>query len=469
MEKVTVAQEKQAEEAVEEKRPDEQNVAVSYTYDIKVFDKNGNEIQPADQSKVKVSFVMEEVADSNLDTNVYHITEKEDAVHVTAGAASALNPTSYTAEKLSVETDGFSLYTVEFTYDNKQYVLPGDSEVALSEVLDTVGLTGEVSDVKVSDESLFSAKKCKTAEDGNTPEKDEDGNVIEDENGTWFVFAHQAFDTEEWIKVTIGGVEYEIVVTDTETSISKLYVGGSAEVTTVGEIANTGATSGKASVSVEDGSVVLTLDNFVYNGQGNSGGGNGNKLYSLYYEGSAPLIIDLIGTNSIIHDDNHHSGGYVIRGYTDLTIRSTNGSGRLTVSNTEEAYSLSCGILNSGNITFASGTFVTTSQKGIYASGGDVILAGATVTSSNYTYGTGKAVKVAAGKTYYVDETPYTGTLTDDQLTAIAGNTMICPTTTLTASVAAFESVTAGSYTPVVNPVTIANTFKYHERGIYGG
>ena len=515
-EKVTLAQEKQAEEAVESERDEDKQVAASYTYDIKVLDQDGNEIQPAGEngedssSRVKVSFKLDEVADKNLETNVYHITEngnetaesndvstksdpdKEEPEESESKSAEAdsLNDTDSTvdgesasrdstdgrettggielvAEKLPVETDGdtataetdgFSLYTVEFTYDNKQYVLPGDSEVALSEVLNTVGLTGDVSDVEVSDESLFSAKKCKTSVDGKSPEKDEDGNVIEDENGTWFVFAHQAFSTEEWMKVTIGGVVYEITVTDTETSISKLYVGGSAEVTTVGEIAGTGASSGKASVSVEDGSVVLTLDNFVYNGQGNSGGGNGNKLYSIYYDGSAPLIIDLIGTNSIIHDDNYNSGGYVIRGYTDLTIRSTNGSGSLTVSNTNKAYSLSCGILNNGNITFASGTFVTTSQEGIYAAGGDVILAGATVTSSNYTYGTDKAVKVAAGKTYYVNETPYTGTLTDDQLIAIAGQTMICPTTTLTASVAAFESVTAGSYTPVVNPVTIANT-----------
>ena len=128
-----------------------------------------------------------------------------------------------TAEKPEVETDGdtaiaetggFSLYTVEFTYDSKQYVLPGDSEVALSEVLDTVGLTGEVSAVDVSNERLFSAKKCKTAEGGNTPEMDKDGEPKKDENGTWFVFAHKAFSTEEWMKVTIGGVMYEIAVTD---------------------------------------------------------------------------------------------------------------------------------------------------------------------------------------------------------------------------------------------------------------
>ncbi len=243
VEKVTLAQEKQAEEAVESERGEDKQVAASYTYDIKVLDKDGNEIQPADESKVKVSFKLEEVADSNLETNIYHIKEADSDGNVSgersgndkadsgetseASGADSDNKVSdnmqLIAEKLPIETDGdtaiaetdgFSLYTVEFTYDNKQYVLPGDSEVALSEVLDTVGLTGEVSDVEVSDESLFSAKKCKTAEDGNTPEKDGDGKAIEDENGTWFVFAHQAFSSKEWMKVTIGGVVYEITVTD---------------------------------------------------------------------------------------------------------------------------------------------------------------------------------------------------------------------------------------------------------------
>ena len=128
------------------------------------------------------------------------------------GTAGTQRESELTAEKLPVETDGdtaiaetdgFSLYTVEFTYNNKQYVLPGDSEAALSEVLDTVGLTGEVSAVEVSDESLFSAKKCKASNDGDgkIPEKDGNGNAVEDENGTWFVFAHKAFSTEEWMKV----------------------------------------------------------------------------------------------------------------------------------------------------------------------------------------------------------------------------------------------------------------------------
>ena len=213
--KVSKEDTKEAEEAVSEEREDYANVAASYTFDIKVLDTDGNELQPENEKSVQVSFAMAEVEDKNLETQVYHISENKKG--------------NLKAEKLDVqtdgdtaiaETDGFSLYTVEFTYDRKQYVLPGDSEVALSEVLDTVGLTGEVSAVGVSNESLFSAKKCKTAEGGKTPEKDEGGNAVEDENGTWFVFAHQAFNTEEWMKVTIGGVVYEITVTDTGSEIT---------------------------------------------------------------------------------------------------------------------------------------------------------------------------------------------------------------------------------------------------------
>jgi hypothetical protein len=69
-------------------------------------------------------------------------------------------------------------YTVEFTYDGNQYVMPGDSSVRLSAVLDEVGLTGEAEAVAVSDESLFSASNA---------------------TGEWIVTANRAFDTDEWM------------------------------------------------------------------------------------------------------------------------------------------------------------------------------------------------------------------------------------------------------------------------------
>jgi len=84
-------------------------------------------------------------------------------------------------------------YTVEFTRGELQYVMQGDSEVPLADVLETVGLSGTVTAVEVSDSTLFSASK---------------------KDGEWVVTTHQAFSTEEWMRVTIDGVVYEIVVTD---------------------------------------------------------------------------------------------------------------------------------------------------------------------------------------------------------------------------------------------------------------
>lgn len=181
--KAEAAEEAVAENAVDNVRSNDKNVAASYTYDIKVLDKDGNEIQPADSNKVKISFTLSEVADSNLSTDIYHIKEDAEALSVSESGSTA-----------TAETDGFSLYTVEFTYTDKQYVLPGDSEVALADILEAVGLSGEVSAVSVSDDTLFSASQ--------------------NEGGQWIVTAHKAFSTEEWMKVTINGTEYEITVTD---------------------------------------------------------------------------------------------------------------------------------------------------------------------------------------------------------------------------------------------------------------
>ncbi|MCR4590154.1 MAG: hypothetical protein K5668_04985, partial [Lachnospiraceae bacterium] len=178
--KVTKEREEEALEAVEEERPEEQNVAASYTYDIKVLDKDGNEIQPADESKVKVSFKLEEVSDSNLKTNIYHIRETDpdgtDSVEkagddrncseettegndTTSGNEESDNKVSdnkeLIAEKLEVETDGdtataetdvFSLYIVEFTYNDMQYVMSGDSEITVTYINGTLAGSGTEAD-----------------------------------------------------------------------------------------------------------------------------------------------------------------------------------------------------------------------------------------------------------------------------------------------------------------------------------
>ena len=185
-----------ADAAVDEARSEGRSVAASYTFDIKVLDAQGEELQPADGRSASVSFGLAEAADGNLETDVYHLAEGDATGELTAEvldvAAEVGSKTGGEAAAV-VETDGFSLYVVEFTYDNLEYVLSGDSSVALSEILQAIGLNGEVTDVAVSDESLFSAS---------------------DETGEWIVTAHKPFLTDEWMRVTINDVSYQITVTD---------------------------------------------------------------------------------------------------------------------------------------------------------------------------------------------------------------------------------------------------------------
>ncbi len=484
--KVTLAQEKQAEEAVESERGEDKQVAASYTYDIKVLDQDGNELQPADESKVKVSFKLEEVADSNLETNIYHIKEadpngtdsgekagndKADSEETSeASGADSDNKVSdnmqLVAEKLTVETDGdtaiaetdgFSLYTVEFTYDNKQYVLSGDSEVALSKVLDTVGLTGEVSDVSVSDESLFSAKKCKASADGMTLEKDADGEPKEDENGTWFVFANQAFSTEEWMKVTIGGVVYEITVTDEMlTSVSYVDANGKVQTAENVEVVTTDMEGYeyKFVSSHHDGWLYVKND-VTLNGASNNASyptnlilGDGATLTINGYLGIAYVDLTIYcqsgGTGKLVINANCISNpALFIQNSRTLIIN----GGTVEVKNSYVSGGGFGGnlVMNGGTASFEGGgngietgdtQTVAFNGGSLTAVGGGWGISDGTVTLdykditdqikvSSYSTYNSSTVIIANGK-YYKDDDGnlYSGTLTKEQKTAIAGKTL---------------------------------------------
>ncbi len=182
---VTSVSSSETEKDIKAERDNDQNVAVSYTFDIKILDEEDNELQPAEDQNVKVSFRTAEVADPNLEVSVYHVSES-------GGGAEELD-VDVSGQTAVSESDGFSYYTVEFTYNDLQYVLNGDESVALSEILSKVGLLGEATDVKVSNSELFSASK---------------------ENGKWVITSHKAFSSDEWMRVTIGDITYEIIVTD---------------------------------------------------------------------------------------------------------------------------------------------------------------------------------------------------------------------------------------------------------------
>ena len=182
--------------AIIAKRNENSNISSSYTFDIKVFDKDGNELQPADGNMVNVSFTTSEVSNDNLEADIYHITNASGYV-----SADKLNSTE-NGNTVSAQSSGFSFYTVEFTYSDKQYVMNGDTSIPLSDILDYVGISGDVSSVSVSNEELFSASN---------------------DSGVWMITAHQAFKTYEWMKVVIDGVGYEIDVTDGTTYDSDTY------------------------------------------------------------------------------------------------------------------------------------------------------------------------------------------------------------------------------------------------------
>ena len=173
----------QVESMIEEERTANVNVASSYTFDIKILDSEGSEVQPKKGQEVRVSFSLAEVADPNLDTQVYHIS---------GGDAETLEVTT-AGQTATAETTGFSLYTVEFTYNDLQYVLQGGQSVALSEILEAVGLFGDPSAAVSSDPDLFDVEK---------------------KDGVLTVISRRAFQSEELLKVTINGTEYKIKVTD---------------------------------------------------------------------------------------------------------------------------------------------------------------------------------------------------------------------------------------------------------------
>ena len=185
----------QIEAAVDDVRDEEKKVAVSYTYDIKVLDKDGNELQP--NGKVSVKFSLAEKMQDVLDVDVYHIDDEMN-VDVLDSNISKNEEVEELNTDVVVETESFSYYTVEFTYGNLQYVMDGDTTVLLSDILDYLGITGEVDSVEVSDDNLFYAYQ---------------------EDGIWYVHANHAFTSEEWMKVTIDDIEfeYDIIVTDATT------------------------------------------------------------------------------------------------------------------------------------------------------------------------------------------------------------------------------------------------------------
>lgn len=190
--RISGSEEAQVEAAVSQKRDENANKVESYSFDIKVLDAEGTEVQPdTAKGRVKVSFSMAKVANQNLDTDVYHTSN-----HNSTNLEAEKLDTNENGETVEAYTDGFSYYTVEFGYDDMQYVLAGDASVSLSEILATVGLSGTALSAVSSNPELF---------------------AISGEAGNLVVTAMQAFNTDETLTIRMDdGFEYVIRVTDSQ-------------------------------------------------------------------------------------------------------------------------------------------------------------------------------------------------------------------------------------------------------------
>ena len=169
---------------IEETLDDDVNIAHSMTFDITIYDSEGNEIEPdTEAGNVYVSFSDSLVADSNLDVDVYHITDEDEAIALDVNVEDEL---------VVAETDGFSYYTLVFSYESLTYEMDGDTTVPLSNILDAVGLSGTVSSVTPSNTNFLRAEQT---------------------NGVWYITSLRAFtSTSVKLTVTIGSTDYPISV-----------------------------------------------------------------------------------------------------------------------------------------------------------------------------------------------------------------------------------------------------------------
>ena len=153
------------------------NIVYSYAYDISLLDEDDNDYQ-LDQS-VNLSFLLPAI-DENLNVALYHIHEDE------------VNLLDIEIEENVIKTniDSFSYFVVELSYEDLNYTFDQDS-ITLQQLLLAVGLKGEASEVVFSDDDIF---------------------TLIETLGEETIFINQDFENEEWIKVIINNIEYQINV-----------------------------------------------------------------------------------------------------------------------------------------------------------------------------------------------------------------------------------------------------------------
>ncbi|MBQ9824683.1 MAG: hypothetical protein IJM63_09315, partial [Solobacterium sp.] len=177
-------------QAAEALNADGQMVYFSGLYDIQIID-NGIAVQPSGDVKVTM-----ELLDSETDEDLQ-------VLHFVGGSTTAPEPVSAEVDGNTVtfSTDGFSVYgfayTVDYTYENREYHMQGATDMLLSELFTALGIEADTCDVlsvDFTDETLL---------------------TVTQEDNDWRLTSLKPFNSEETLTVTMkDGTVYVIAVTD---------------------------------------------------------------------------------------------------------------------------------------------------------------------------------------------------------------------------------------------------------------
>ena len=111
---------------------------------------------------------------------------------------------------VSAKADEADLNYVEFSYKGRSYLLPVGSQVRFSDIYSSLGLSGSLQSMQVSNNLLLGVPPSSAWMDF-VPHDDDDDN--------WWAESYRQLPSEQWVEVSLDGTWYKITLT-TKTFIS---------------------------------------------------------------------------------------------------------------------------------------------------------------------------------------------------------------------------------------------------------
>lgn len=127
---------------------------------------------------------------------------------------------------VSARADETVLNYVEFSYEGRSYLLPVGSQVRFSDIYSTLGLSGSLQSMQVSNNLLLGVPPSSAWMDF-VPH--------DDDNDNWWAESYRQLPSEQWVEVTLDGASYHITLTPSSGSLINgipassggyVYVGG---------------------------------------------------------------------------------------------------------------------------------------------------------------------------------------------------------------------------------------------------